>query len=86
MKTSSWFLAAALAVTLSACGGGGGGGGDDTAGGSGPAVPASASRSMAGLMSYLGDLVRSKPDSAEPLDLTGFRPPKSEDADAQDLN
>lgn len=71
-------LGAATALALTACGGGGGGGDE-------PAVtaqvPASASASTAGFMSYLQALLAATDDSLEPVDASGVTPPNDENSD-----
>ena len=69
----SLLLPAAVALALGACGGGSDEVADPLA-----AVPASASESPAGLVSYLGALPGLDAESREPVSLDGFNPPKPE--------
>ena len=68
-------LAFSTVALLAGCGGGGG----DDAPAPSPAptteVPASASMSVAGLMSYLGKLVVAAADALEPVDVSAVTPP-----------
>ena len=76
-------LAAALAAgVLAACGGG-----DDNA----PPpptsqVPASASQSVEGFISYLRDLVASMADTLEPVDTSAVTPPTDDTAEPQKVD
>ena len=76
-------LAAVLAAAvLAACGGG-----DDN--GPPPAtaqVPASASQSIDGFISYLKELVASAADMLEPVDTTGVSGPSDETSEPQVVN
>jgi hypothetical protein len=78
------FAAAAL---LAACGGGGGG---DTsqppAAGPLEAVPTSASQSTTGMATYLKTLSTLAPDDREPLDVSGFAPPKPDDTEPEPVS
>lgn len=68
-------LSVVLASLLAACGGG-----DDTPA-TPPAtteVPATASQSVTGFMSYLKDLVASAADAFEPVDVSAVTPPVSD--------
>jgi hypothetical protein len=82
MKRSSLIAGAAAAVLLAGCGGGGGG--DDAAQpppAATDAVPASASASVAGMMSYLVALAAAMADEKEALDVSGFAPPQPDDTE-----
>jgi hypothetical protein len=73
------------AALLTACGGG------DTPAPPLPpaptdAVPASASASTAGLMTYLTDLSATPIEDKEPVDLSRFAPPMSEDAEPESIS
>ena len=71
--------AVASAVALAACGGG-----DDAAAPPATAqVPASASASIDGFISYLKDLVASSADLLDPVDVSGVTPP-TDDTSAPD--
>ena len=45
------------------------------------AVPASASQSVAGLLSYLKALTAAAPEDKEALDVTAFAPPQPDDTE-----
>ena len=66
----------AAALALAACGGGGSDAPDVTA-----QVPASASESTSGFMSYIQALVGSKDDTLDPVDASSTAPPKDETSD-----
>ena len=66
--------AVAVAATLAACGGGGSGQPPPAT----SQVPASASVSIDGFVSYLKDLVASQADLLEPVDVSGVTPPTDE--------
>ncbi len=72
------------ALLLAACGGGGY---DDTPQAVDPltAVPASASQSTQGMVSYLGALPPLDAEAREPLSLNGFVPPTSDTDEPQDM-
>ncbi|MEO8806194.1 MAG: hypothetical protein ABI433_08930 [Burkholderiaceae bacterium] len=78
MKKSLMILALCAVALLAACGGGG----DDNAT---PAatteVPASASASVAGLISYLKLLVAASADTLEPVDVSAVTPPVGDAAE-----
>jgi predicted small lipoprotein YifL len=78
MKTTHILLASTLAVLLTACGGGGG---DDAPPAAQGTVPDSASASVKAMVVYLTDLVADSPDSAEPLGLADFAPPRPDTAE-----
>ncbi len=69
-------VGAATALALTACGGGGSDEPAVTA-----QVPASASASTAGFMSYLQALLAATDDSLEPVDASGVTPPNDENSD-----
>jgi hypothetical protein len=77
----------AAAALLAACGGGG----SDTPVPAPPppmpgpldAVPPSASASVQGMVSYLSTLSAQKPEDKEPVDVSGFTPPTSDDTEPQ---
>ena len=77
----TWFLIAGATSLLVACGGG-----DDTPS---PAaappvtseVPATASMSVAGFLSYLKQLVVADADTLEPVDVSAVTPPTADDAE-----
>jgi hypothetical protein len=77
-------LVSATALLLVACGGGGGGAAplaDDPL----AAVPASASQSARGMVSYLGALPPLDAEAREPVALNGFVPPTSETDEPQGM-
>lgn len=74
------FTAAAL---LAGCGGGGSDATPVPPPAATDAVPDSASASAQGLKSYLMALSRLLPEDAEPLDLSGFAPQTSDDAEPE---
>ena len=76
-------LAAALAAgVLAACGGG-----DNNAPPPPTAqVPASASQSVEGFISYLRDLVASMADTLEPVDTSAVTPPTDDTAEPQKVD
>ena len=61
------------AAALAGCGGG-----DDTPPPATSQVPASASASIDGFISYLKELVASSADTLEPVDVSGVTPPTDE--------
>lgn len=73
----------AAALVLVACGGGGGDtlppAADPLAG-----VPAAASASTDGLLSYMNQLPPLDADMRDPMALDGFMPPTSDDSEPQD--
>ena len=79
----TWLLLSGATALLVACGGG-----DDTPS---PAatpsatseVPASASMSVAGLMSYLKQLVVADADTLEPVDVSAVTPPTADDTEPE---
>ena len=77
MKYTVLLAVGAAALALSACGGGGGS--DEPA--ATAQVPASASASSAGFMSYIQALVMSKDDTLDPVDASGVAPPNDETSD-----
>ena len=70
-------VGAAAALALSACGGGGG---SDVPAATAQ-VPASASESTMGFMSYIQALVVSKDETLDPVDASSTAPPKDESSD-----
>jgi hypothetical protein len=84
MKTNPLHAALAAAILVVGCGGGGG---DDTPPPAATdAVPASASQSVAGLLSYLVALTRLQPEDKEALDVSAFAPPQPDDSEPQALD
>jgi ABC-type glycerol-3-phosphate transport system substrate-binding protein len=72
----------AAAFVLAACGGGGGDAPqavDPLAG-----VPASASQSQAGLLTYMNQLPPLDAEARDPMALDAFMPPSTEDGEPQD--
>lgn len=86
MKKNTKLLLASLIVAAGVAGCGGGGGGDDTPPAATDAVPASASRSVAGLLSYLVALTALQPEDKEAIDVSAFAPPQPEDTEPQALD
>lgn len=80
MKKSNLIAGAAAAVLLAGCGGGGGDA-TPTPPDATDAVPASASQSVAGMMSDLVALAAAMADEKESLDVSGFAPPQPDDAE-----
>jgi len=77
-------LAAICAASvLVACGGGGG---DDSAPPATTQVPASASGSVDGFISYLRALVASMADMLEPVDTSAVSPPSDDTAEPQTVD
>jgi hypothetical protein len=77
-------LAAICAASvLVACGGGGG---DDSAPPATTQVPASASGSVDGFISYLRKLVASMADMLEPVDTSAVSPPSDDTAEPQTVD
>jgi hypothetical protein len=78
-------LLAALmgAAVLAACGGGGG---DDAAPPVTSQVPASASQSVDGFISFLRELVASAADMLEPVDTTNVVPPTDDTSEPQTVD
>lgn len=83
MNKTSMGVLASLVMLVAACGGGG----SDEAGPTEPAnaVPDSASRSVAAMMSFLTELLRTSPEGQEPLDLGRFDPPRADSAEPAPL-
>ena len=77
MKKSNLLVTGAAALVLAACGGGGG---SDTPAATAQ-VPASASESTMGFMSYIQQLVAFKDDTLDPVNATSALPPKDETSD-----
>ena len=78
------FAAALAAGVLAACGGG-----DNHAPPPPPPtaqVPASASQSVEGFISYLRDLVASMADTLEPVDTSAVTPPTDDTAEPQKVD
>ena len=80
-RIHSFWLPAALALSLAACGGG-----SDPA----PVVadplaelPASASQSTAAMASYVGSLATLSAETREPLAVKAFSPPKPDDSEPE---
>lgn len=83
MKTTLFGLAIVAGMLVAGCGGGG----DDAP----PpvatdAVPASASQSVAGMLSYLQALVGLQPEDREALDVSAFAPPQPDDTEPETVN
>ena len=78
-RLASYGLAACSAALLAACGGGG------SAPAAVDAVPASASQSPEGMVAYLLALSKDTPDDREPLDVSGWSPPRSDTTEPQPL-
>ena len=76
MKTH-WILALGAAAVLVGCGGGGH---DNSAAAPAPTaqVPASASQSINGFISYIAALIATAADTLEPVDVSGVTPPTDE--------
>ena len=81
MKKSSLIAGAAVAVLLAGCGGGGGGDATPAPPDATDAVPASASQSVAGMMSYLVTLAAAMADEKESVDVSSFAPPQPDDTE-----
>ena len=78
-RLASYGLAACSAALLAACGGGG------SAPAAADAIPASASQSPEGMVAYLLALSKDTPDDREPLDVSGWSPPRSDTTEPQPL-
>ena len=81
MRTHIFWLSAALALSVAACGGG-----DDPV----PVdplaeVPASASQSTAGMASYMGTLAAAPAETREPLAVEAFSPRKPDDSEPEPI-
>jgi hypothetical protein len=85
MNRKCAFCAVALALALAACGGGSGDAPPLQAADPLAEVPASASRSTAGLVGYLASLVALDAERREPASLEGFTPQSSDDTEPQDV-
>ena len=90
MKRLQTMLAAVVvAAALAACGGGGGGGGgdDDDDDNALDEVPASASASAKGLVTYLGKLVDAlmAGETSEPVAIEKFDPVQPDDTEPEPL-
>jgi hypothetical protein len=83
MKTKTWWAGLAATVLVAACGGGGGDDAPPPA--ATDAVPASASQSVGGLVSYLKALTAAAPEDKEALDVSAFAPPQPDDTEPQTL-
>ena len=83
MKKTTLLYCSAAAMLLAGCGGGG----DDAPAPPAPtdAVPASASQSVPGLMSYLGALTVIAAEDKESLDVSSFTPPQPDDTEPETL-
>jgi ABC-type glycerol-3-phosphate transport system substrate-binding protein len=79
----SLILALCVVAVLAACGGGGD---DNTTPAATSEVPASASMSVAGLLSYLKLLVASNADTLEPVDVSAVAPPAGDAAEADSVD
>lgn len=78
-RTHGFYLPAALALALAACGGG-----DDPAPVDPVAeVPASASQSTAGMASYMSTLAAAPAETREPVAVKAFSPPKPDDSEPE---
>jgi hypothetical protein len=73
MNLTTWAAACATALALAACGGGG-----DSVPPVTDSVPASASESTEGFMSYVKKLVASDADGLCPVDVSNVAPPGDE--------
>ncbi|MBX3605862.1 MAG: hypothetical protein KF788_11340 [Piscinibacter sp.] len=82
MKTTIWMPAVVLAALLAGCGGGGG---DASPAAPADQVPASASASVAGMLSWLKQLAGSAPEDREALDTSTFAPPQPDDSEPEVL-
>lgn len=79
---SFWLpVAMALALSLAACGGGGGS--DPVPVDPLAEVPASASQSTAGMVSYMATLAAAPAETREPLAVQAFSPPKPDDSEPE---
>ena len=87
MKRTSTLIGLISSVAmLSACGGGGGGDAPPVpapAPSATDAVPTEASQSAAGLKQYLAELSAMPVEDKEPVDLSSFAPPASDDAEPE---
>lgn len=72
----SWILVLAAGVALAGCGGG-----DDNTPPVTQSVPASASASVSGWISYLQQLVVAAADMLEPVDVSAVTPPTDDTAE-----
>lgn len=79
-RTHIFWLSAALALSLAACGGGEPVPVDPLA-----EVPASASQSTAGMASYVGTLAAAPAETREPLAVQAFSPPKPDDSEPEPI-
>ena len=75
---------ACVVIMLSACGGAGSG--ESPAPAPTAQVPASASQSVEGMMSYLGVLIASRADGLEPVDLGAATAPTGDTIEPQPIN
>ena len=84
MNKTTLLLCSAAAALLVACGGGGS---DDTPAppAATDAVPANASQSVTGLMSYLMALTVIAAEDKESLDVSSFSPPQPDDTEPETL-
>ena len=80
-KSTQLLCSAAAAVLVAACGGGSGDAPAPPA--ATDAVPASASQSVPGLMSYLGALTVIVAEDKESLDVSNFTPPQPDDTEPE---
>ena len=80
-RIHSFWLPAALALSLTACGGGS----DQAPVVADPLaeVPASASQSTAAMASYMGSLATLPAETREPFDVKAFSPPKPDDSEPE---
>jgi hypothetical protein len=83
MKKTTLLLCSAAAWLLAACGGGGGYDDPPTPPAATDAVPASASQSVAGLLSYLVALTGIASENKEALDVSSFAPPQPENTEPE---
>lgn len=81
-RTHIFWLSAALALPLAACGGG-----EPVPVPVDPLaeVPASASQSTAGMASYVGTLAAAPAETREPLAVQAFSPPKPDDSEPEPI-
>ena len=84
MNKTNLLLCSVAAVLLAACGGGGSGDAPAPPAAT-DAVPASASQSVPGLMSYLGALTVIAAEDRESLDVSSFTPPQPDDTEPETL-